>query len=330
MINMSEKNQPSNVPTVIDLFSGAGGFSLAALHCDLNVLAAVELDRDACQTYRNNIIANRTPTTRLYEKDILALSGTQLREDLKLKPGELDILIGGPPCQGFSTHRINDKGVNDPRNKLLLRYFDFVKTLQPRLFLVENVPGLLWPRHAGYLEKFQRAAQENGYTMLPPVRLNARDYGVPQNRERVFLLGIRADIDAAALVWPPAPTHFAPNSSRQAVWQNAAVAFEPPSSTEADKLLQALVPDVAGTGARKADATPIWPTRAQPGARCVRRTHAPHTRLTGALCANARERQPHRHCLSANLPQKRLPRTQRWLWQNPAGATGANHYHRML
>ncbi len=243
IINMSEKKQLSTLPTVIDLFAGAGGFSLAALNCGLKVLAAVELDRDACQTYRNNIIANRTPTTRLYEKDILALSATQLREDLKLKPGELDILIGGPPCQGFSTHRINDKGVNDPRNKLLLRYFDFVKALQPRLFLVENVPGLLWPRHAGYLEKFQRAAQENGYTMLPPVRLNARDYGVPQNRERVFLLGIRADIDASALRWPPAPTHFSPNSSGQAVWQNAAVAFEPPSTTDASKLLQALGPE---------------------------------------------------------------------------------------
>lgn len=237
-------NKPhSPAPTVIDLFSGAGGFSLAALHCGLNVLAAVELDRDACQTYRTNIVAKRTPSTRLYETDILALSATQLRADLKLQPGELDILIGGPPCQGFSTHRIHDQGVNDPRNTLLLRYFDFVKALQPRLFLVENVPGLLWPRHAAYLDRFQHIAQENGYTMLQPVCLNARDYGVPQNRERVFLLGIRADIDATALVWPPAPTHFAPNSGAQAIWQNAAVAFEPPSPNAANKLLQALGPE---------------------------------------------------------------------------------------
>jgi DNA (cytosine-5)-methyltransferase 1 len=232
-------NPPPPPPAlkVIDLFSGAGGFSLAALNCGLNVIAAVELDKDACKTYQNNIIASRSPKTKLYEKDIVKLDLADVLGDLTLTPGDLDILIGGPPCQGFSTHRINGKGVDDPRNQLLLRYFDFVRELRPRLFLVENVPGLLWPRHAAYLHDFQKAAKESGYTILGPVKLNAKNYGVPQNRERVFILGVRHDIDAEALVWPPAQTHFAPNTTGQAVWKNASVAFEPPPAEIKEKML---------------------------------------------------------------------------------------------
>ena len=226
--------------TVIDLFSGAGGFSLAAQNCGLNVIAAVELDKDACQTYKNNLITNRSPKTKLYENDILQLSASKVRTELNLPQGMLDILIGGPPCQGFSTHRINDKGIDDPRNQLLLRYFDFVRELHPKLFLVENVPGLLWARHAAYLDKFKKTAEENGYTVLKPVRLNAKSYGVPQHRERVFILGIRNDIDASTLVWPPAPTHFATNEGGRPVWKNSSVAFEAPPPSEQEKLKQVL------------------------------------------------------------------------------------------
>ncbi|MEN9868396.1 MAG: hypothetical protein RL748_3986 [Pseudomonadota bacterium] len=226
--------------TVIDLFSGAGGFSLAARRCGLNVLAAVEFDKDACQTYRDNIINKSINKPQLFEKDILKLEAGKFREELKLEPRALDILIGGPPCQGFSTHRINDKGIDDPRNQLLLRYFDFVKELRPKLFLVENVPGLLWKRHAAYLEKFQEIAKENGYTVMAPVRLNAKDYGVPQHRARVFILGIRNDIDASKLAWPPSPTHFAPSVEGKPTWKNASMAFEPPPADVENKLLPIL------------------------------------------------------------------------------------------
>lgn len=236
----------SNQLTVIDLFSGAGGFSLAAHDCGLNVIAAVEFDGDACQTYRNNLITARAHSTKLYETDILELAAPTLRTDLKLAAGVLDILIGGPPCQGFSTHRIKSKGIDDPRNQLLLRYFDFVRELRPKLFLVENVPGLLWPRHAAYLQQFQAAAKENGYTMLPPVRLNAKDYGAPQNRERVFMLGVRNDIDTTALAWPPAATHAAPdNAQGKPAWKNAATAFEPPPVEVENKLITILGADKA-------------------------------------------------------------------------------------
>lgn len=231
--------------TVIDLFAGAGGFSLAAHNCGLSVVAAIELDKDACQTYRNNIITSRSADTKMYERDILKLEAADLRAELKLEQGALDMLIGGPPCQGFSTHRIKNKGIDDPRNQLLLRYFDYVNELKPKLFLVENVPGLLWARHAAYLEKFQEIARQNGYVVFAPIRINAKNYGVPQNRERVFILGVREGIDASGLVWPPPATHFSPkNLEGKPVWKNASVAFEAPTPAEKNKLIAVLGLDV--------------------------------------------------------------------------------------
>jgi site-specific DNA-cytosine methylase len=99
----------------------------------------------------------------------------------------------------FSSHRIKNAGVNDPRNELLIRYYDFVKIFQPKMFLVENVPGLLWEKHKDYLNNFKRLAANSGYNILGPLKLNAKDYGVPQNRNRVFILGLR-DIFLSAMV----------------------------------------------------------------------------------------------------------------------------------
>ncbi|EBG5998219.1 DNA cytosine methyltransferase, partial [Salmonella enterica subsp. enterica] len=128
----------------IDLFSGAGGFSLAALELGIDILSAIELDKDACDTYRDNLIKKRENNIQLLNQDIMSISPVSMMGDLSLIEGELDIIIGGPPCQGFSSHRIKNSGVDDPRNNLLIRYFDFVKAFKPKLFLVENVPGLLW------------------------------------------------------------------------------------------------------------------------------------------------------------------------------------------
>ncbi|MBF4390173.1 DNA cytosine methyltransferase, partial [Vibrio anguillarum] len=106
--------------------------------------------------------------------------------ELKLRPRELDLILGGPPCQGFSTHRIKNAGVNDPRNQLLLRYFEFVNEFKPKAFLVENVAGLLWKRHKDFLDKFIALAEGEHYIIKFKEVLNAKDHGVPQNRKRVF------------------------------------------------------------------------------------------------------------------------------------------------
>ncbi|MPQ76832.1 DNA cytosine methyltransferase [Hydrogenovibrio sp. JE_KL2] len=218
--------------SAIDLFAGAGGFSLAAYEAGLDVLAAIELDPAAANTYKENLIERLGVDTNFIEGDILKINPVELRESLNLERGELQLILGGPPCQGFSTHRINNAGVDDPRNQLLLRYFDFVEEFQPQAFLVENVTGLLWSRHADYLERFKRLAEDNDYTIHFCGVVNAKDYGVPQNRKRVFILGVRNDLNLQSIVFPPAKTHFSPNSVEVKVkglpsWKTASSVFEP-------------------------------------------------------------------------------------------------------
>ncbi|MBV6819009.1 DNA cytosine methyltransferase [Rahnella sp. PD12R] len=218
----------------VDLFCGAGGFSLAALNSGVAILAAVELDDDASATYKKNIIDKRSLETRLFNEDIFEINIDDFIGKLNFE-GELDLLIGGPPCQGFSSHRINDQGVDDPRNELLIRYFDFVNKLKPKAFIVENVPGLLWERHKSYLDRFKEISEESGYEILGPVKLNAKDYGVPQNRSRVFILGIKKGEQFDRTQWPPKATHFKPKKGTPE-WRNASEVFEKPTVEELDKI----------------------------------------------------------------------------------------------
>lgn len=229
-------------PTAIDLFAGAGGFSLAAHQSNCEILAAVEIDNDACLTYKNNFIESGSQNTRLYNRDILTqLTPQELRCDLDLISGELDILMGGPPCQGFSSHRINSAGVDDPRNQLLFRYFEYVKELRPKVFLVENVTGMLWKRHKEYVEKFKSLSRQNNYTLIGPLVINASDYGVPQSRKRVFILGIDNQIDTTNFLWPPTETH-GKNWSRPYV--SASTVFEKPPAQVMEQLKDALAEEM--------------------------------------------------------------------------------------
>jgi len=220
----------SNQLSAIDLFSGAGGFSLAAYNCGLEVKAAIEFDEAAASTYQYNLIDKLNANTKLISGDINLVDIGKLMTELNLSKGELDLLLGGPPCQGFSSHRLNNSGINDPRNQLLLRYFDFVKELQPKAFLIENVSGLLWEKHERYLKKFLRLAKLNGYQIKFCNTLLSKDYGVPQNRKRVFIFGVRKDMDEkASFVFPPAPTHFNPLKGIPA-WPTSSTVFEKPSA----------------------------------------------------------------------------------------------------
>lgn len=219
--------------TAVDLFAGAGGFSLAAQSIGITVLAAIELNKHACETYRANFIDGHSIPPILIENDITTVSPSDLLGKMGLLPGSLDIIIGGPPCQGYSTHRLKDSGVDDPRNKLLLRYFDFVRVLRPKAFIIENVAGLLWSRHAYYLNTLLQLIDAAGYDTYGPDLLNARDYGVPQNRKRVFIIGMRKDI-AAHLEWPPCITHFPPNSravrdAGKPCWVTSSMVFTDPA-----------------------------------------------------------------------------------------------------
>lgn len=215
--------------TAIDLFSGAGGFSLAAYNAGVDVLAAIEFDHNAAETYKKNLVERLGAPTQVFAEDITKFDINSLIHDQGIEKGQLDILLGGPPCQGFSSHRFKDSGIDDPRNALLIRYFDFVEHLKPKAFLVENVPGLLWPRHEKYLNNFLDLAKEHGYQVMTgaPLILNAKDYGVPQNRRRAFIFALRNDVVRDDIEWPPKPTHHKSGDSQ---WLMAASVFEEPES----------------------------------------------------------------------------------------------------
>nr|NEH92462.1 DNA (cytosine-5-)-methyltransferase [Rhizobium laguerreae] len=191
----------------IDLFSGAGGFSLSAGLAGLRVRLAIENNQHAVKTFRRNICSGAPHPPLVIDKDILSLSPAEVYADSFPNGEKCDLLLGGPPCQGFSTHRINGAGVDDARNKLIHTYFDFVRTFAPTAFLMENVPGMLWPRHRDYLERFFSEATEARYKLFDPIVLDARDFGVPQRRKRVFILGVKATLDIADFGWPPKATH---------------------------------------------------------------------------------------------------------------------------
>ncbi|PDS69648.1 DNA (cytosine-5-)-methyltransferase [Rhizobium phaseoli] len=220
-------------PICVDLFAGAGGFSLGAIKAGYEVRAAVEHYRHAAATYRRQIKNKSGRPIALFEKDILQLNPHDVMDEAGLIEGKCDLLLGGPPCQGFSSHRLGDSGVDDPRNALLLRYFAFVSAIRPKFFLVENVPGMLQPKHATYLHRFIATARTHDYVVLQPIVINAQDYGVPQNRKRVFILGYDAKAVVIEGIWPPRPLHGDPARPGPfgpvLPWRTAAVAFDRPA-----------------------------------------------------------------------------------------------------
>lgn len=221
------KSKQSAVVRACDLFAGAGGFSLGAHLAGIDVVAAIEIDKHACQTYRDNLINTGIAETHLFEADITKLTPAEVKATCGFDDTPCDILLGGPPCQGFSAHRLNNTGVDDPRNELLLRYFEYVRILRPVFFLVENVPGLLWPKHKKFLDAFYDLADRANYGVMKPKTINAKDFGVPQNRRRVFILGYDKKRISELKSWPPEATHVSPNSEEDLPhWLTASIAFK--------------------------------------------------------------------------------------------------------
>lgn len=221
--------QVEDPPLCVDLFSGAGGFSLGAICAGFEVRAAVEHYSHAASTYRKQIKNKSGREVAFFEEDIFKLNPHEVIQHAGLDEGQCDLLLGGPPCQGFSSHRLGDAGIDDPRNALLLQYFSFVRAIRPKIFLLENVPGMLHPKHSDYLKRFMSSARAEGYEVHDPITINARDYGVPQSRRRVFIVGFdpaRVNFD---IEWPPRPTHGNPLQAGQwgplIPWRNAAEAF---------------------------------------------------------------------------------------------------------
>jgi DNA (cytosine-5)-methyltransferase 1 len=172
--------------TVISTFSGCGGSSLGYKLAGGKVLLAVECDDNAVETYRLNF-----PTTPIFHGDIATLSSREVLERTALKRGELDILDGSPPCQGFST--AGRRNMADDRNQLFREYVRLLKELQPKCFVMENVSGMLKGKMKLMFVEILTELKACGYRVRVAI-LNAAHFDVPQSRERAIFIGVRNDI----------------------------------------------------------------------------------------------------------------------------------------
>lgn len=172
-------------PIGIDLFSGAGGMSLGFEQAGFDMVAAVELDPVHAAVHKFNF-----PNCATICADVSTVSGKDIRKAAGIGSRKVDLVVGGAPCQGFSL--IGHRAIDDPRNSLVREFVRIVCELEARYFVFENVKGLTLGKHRAFLEELVETFKERGYNVRKPWDvLNAADYGVPQNRERLILLGAK-------------------------------------------------------------------------------------------------------------------------------------------
>ena len=167
---------------VIDLFCGCGGFSLGFQQAGFQVQLGVDLWADATTTFKKNF-----PDSVALNEDIKNVSGKAIVEMLQVAKDEIDVIVGGPPCQGFSVS--GKRNENDPRNELYKSFVRIVGSIMPKIFIMENVPGLARLFNGKALESVIADFSELGYDVKHEI-LSANFYGVPQQRRRVFFVGI--------------------------------------------------------------------------------------------------------------------------------------------
>lgn len=179
-------------PLGIDLFAGAGGMSLGFEQAGFDIAVAVEIDPIHAAVHRFNF-----PETVVLARSVVGLAGEELREAAGIGRKTVDVVFGGPPCQGFSL--IGHRMLEDPRNQLVKEFVRLVGELEARAFVFENVKGLTVGRHRAFLESLIGEFEALGYRVRVPWQvLNAINYGVPQDRQRLFLLGARKDVAVPA------------------------------------------------------------------------------------------------------------------------------------
>lgn len=163
---------------VIDLFAGVGGFSEGFKMAGANIILANEIDEQIAKSYKKN-----HPETKVVQKDITEIDIIENFKEYK----NIDIIVGGPPCQGFS-----QKGkrllMDDPRNFLFKRFFEVVNYIKPMYFVIENVPNILTAQGGYFKNEIESLFEDIGYKVSSSI-LDASDYGVPQKRRRAFIIG---------------------------------------------------------------------------------------------------------------------------------------------
>lgn len=214
-------------PTAVSLFSGAGGLDLGLRAAGYDVRLQIDVDKDCCETLRRN--RPRYWQGKIIEDRIENWPGSKLLKATGLRVGEVSLVAGGPPCQPFSKSAFwsprrwadnkrrrpspntsrsvkSFKGLEDPRAGLLGKFVRCVRQIKPAAYLMENVFGLAYKTSRPMLIALRESLEKIGYTFNPKV-LNAADYGVPQKRERLFIIGAR---DGANPTFPQ-PTHYNPD-----------------------------------------------------------------------------------------------------------------------
>ena len=214
----------------IDLFAGAGGLSEGFIRAGFNPIAHVEMNKDACDTIKTrsayhwlkendkiNIYVDYLKSENKNKEELWRnipeylvnsvinkeISDNTLPEifktiDHELKGGKVDIIIGGPPCQAYSiVGRARKDMASDPRNHLYKHYVKFLEKYQPKMFVFENVPGILSAKNGEYLSQIFKEVKNAGYEVaIPPKKhLNAKDFGVLQNRKRVIIIGWKKELN---------------------------------------------------------------------------------------------------------------------------------------
>ena len=200
------RNPPVNRrPVAIDLFAGAGGLTLGFEQAGFDVVASVEYDPVHAAVHAFNF-----PNAEILCADVSRLSGADLLAAARRgwsnhgyteSLPKIDVIFGGPPCQGFST--IGKRLIDDSRNNLVFHFFRLITEIKPRYFVMENVPGMVLGGHSSILRKLIAEFEDAGYSITLPHRiLNSAHYGVPQSRRRLFLLGARRGEKAAGYPMP--------------------------------------------------------------------------------------------------------------------------------
>lgn len=198
---------------IISLFSGAGGLDLGFINAGFSVVTANEFDKNIWATYEIN-----HPETHLIRGDIRQIAAESF-------PNDICGIIGGPPCQSWSEAG-SLRGIEDPRGQLFYEYIRIINTKRPKFFVAENVSGMLSKKHKEAVDDFIQKFKELGYDVYIKL-LNASDYEVPQDRERVFFIGFRSDLEIKSFEFPePCANKY---NLRDAIWdlrENAIPALE--------------------------------------------------------------------------------------------------------
>ena len=187
----------------MDFFAGAGGLSEGLSQAGFDILLANEVNENYSKT-----LALNHPETEVVTGDIRKLQPQGIRERLGLNPGELDLIAGGPPCQGFSINA-PERSTEDQRNHLFWSYLGFVEEMKPKLVLIENVPGIVSFNSGETVRDILKALEDLGYRATLRI-LYAAHYGVPQTRWRTIFIGVRKDLGLSPEELYPKPTHNAP------------------------------------------------------------------------------------------------------------------------